>query len=534
MNDKVEFLEFELDSLQTLREDDDLALATIDLLHLGVNRNSCNISKECVEASKNSFYNKPIIYRYNNKMSPKLATDFEEHSRDGDPTMNIAGHIPYNSNIEYVERDGKTYVRVMCIIHKVYLPSLMRILSRKDGSTKVSIEIAVLDGDKGDNGILDIHAFKLRGVCLLGEEILEGIEGSQLNVFKFSEDKYNDYYVKAFAQSKDYFSGWVYVPSTRSYQKIDVDKKDGVAMFASEIIKIDKSKEALSDKPWGDVDKTDLRNKVLSAANSKELVGAVYLLVESGWEDSPSTKLKYPVMEIENGKAFYNRHALSSALGYARAEGEIAVVDKVEEIYKSLDIDDERKENSFMEIENKLDEHNKDLEEIRDDAEAQEDDVKEELNESLQEEMPEEKPEDCEDNAIEPDDEGEEGLEDDVDADKDYWKKKAEENAAQLEEMNKRLMALEKEKEMACMDELLKEYGVCLEENAMQSFRDMMENVSIDEFSAKLYEHVAKCAKEEKMNACGGQQFSYMPSNVGVQIDSEITLANMSKKYSKK
>lgn len=520
MADNVELLEFELDSLRTLREDDDLALAEIDLLHLGVNRNSCDISKECVECSKDSFYNKPIIYRYNNKLSPRMATDFEEHSRDGDPTMNIAGHIPYNSSIKYVERNGKTYVRVMCVIHKAYLPGLMRILERKDGNTKVSIEIVVLDGERSDNGVLKINSFKLRGVCLLGDDILEGIEGSQLNVVKFSEANYNDYYIKAVTESKDYFNGWIYTPSTHTYSY----------KFASESIVIDKSKEALSDKPWGEVDKTDLRNKVLSASNAKALVSAVYLLVESGWEDSPSTKLKYPVMEIKNGKAFYNRHALSSALGYAKAEGETEVADKVEEIYKNLDIDEDRKENSFMEeIENKLDEHNEDLEEIRDDAEAQEDDVKEELNESL-----DEMPENCEENAIEPHDEGEEGLEDDVDADKDYWKKKAEENAAQLEEMNKRLMALEKEKEMACMDELLEEYGVCLEENAMQSFKDMMQDMSIDQFSAKLYEHVAKCAREEKMNACGNQSFSHMPSNNGVQVDLKPTLANMSKKYSKK
>lgn len=527
MADKVELLEFEFDSLRTLREDDDLALAEIDLLHLGVNRNSCDISRECVERSKDSFYNKPIIYRYNSKLSDKLATDFVEHSRDGDPTMNIAGHIPWNSNIEYVERNGKTYVRVMCVLHKAYLPSLMRILEKKNGNTKVSIEIVVLDGQRTEGGILKIDAFKLRGVCLLGDEILEGIEGSQLNVVKFSASEYNDYYDKVFAQGKDYFSGWVYIPSTHTYQVFSKGGKE--EMFDAAII-IDKSKEALSDKPWGDVDKTDLRNKVLSASNAKALVSAVYLLVESGWEDSPSTKLKYPVMEIENGKAFYNRHALSSALGYARAEGETEVVKKVEEIYKNLDIEEDRKENSFMEIENKLDEHNKDIEEIRDDAEAQEDDVKEELDESL--DIHEE--EECEDNAFEPHDKGEEGLEDDVDADKDYWKKKAEDNAAQLEEMNKRLMALEKEKEMACMDELLKEYEICLEEDSIKSFKDMMANMSIDQFSAKLYEHVAKCALDEKMNNCGNQAFSHMPSNVGVQIDSKLTLENMSKKYSKK
>ncbi|WP_459591855.1 hypothetical protein, partial [Enterobacter asburiae] len=59
-------------------------------------------------------------------------------------------------------------------------------------------------------------------------------------------------------------------------------------------IKVNKSSEKMSDSSWGDVDKTTLRNKVLSAKNYKMLVKDVYLLVEQGWEESPSSKLKYP------------------------------------------------------------------------------------------------------------------------------------------------------------------------------------------------------------------------------------------------
>lgn len=510
-DNKSLLLEFELDSLKTLEEDNDLAIAQIDLLHLGVNRNHCDISRECVERSKNSFYNKPIIYRYNTKFSEALATDFEEHSRDGDPTMHIAGHIPYGSNIEYVDRDGRTYVRVTCILHKVYLPNLMRILEYKDGSTKVSIEIVVEDGWQNDDGILDIEQFKLRGVCLLGDGILEGIEGSQLNVVKFSNQEYNSYYNNYC--SKD---------------EVILNKENEYG--SSGAIKVNKSKEKLSDTPWGEIDKTELRNKILEASNYKELVKDVYMVVEEGWEDSPSSKLKYPVMEIKDGEAFYNRHGLSSALGYAKAEGEDSVVEKIEKIYKDLEIEEEGKEKKSMDdkvIENKLDKDNKDIEEIRDDAEAQEDDVKEEVKENAMAE------EEVKVNEIEDDDKGEEGLEDDVDADKDYWRKKAEENAAQLEELNKRIMALEREKEMACMGDLLKEYQICLHEDDFKCFEKDMKKLSKDQFSAKLFEHIAKAAKEEKLNK-EPQMFSYMPAFNGVEgLKQDITLEGMSNKYSK-
>ena len=43
-----------------------------------------------------------------------------------------------------------------------------------------------------------------------------------------------------------------------------------------EALKIDKSKDAMSTSPWGNVDKTALRNKVLSASNYKAAVEACY------------------------------------------------------------------------------------------------------------------------------------------------------------------------------------------------------------------------------------------------------------------
>ena len=526
-NENPLLLEFELDSLRTLREDEDLAIADIDLLHLGVNRNHCDISRECVELSKDSFYNKPIIYRYNSKFADSLATDFEEHSRDGDSTMYIAGHIPYGSEISYIERDGRTYVRVTCVLHKVYLPNLMRILESKNGNTKISIEIVVEDGEQNsEEKILVINKFKLRGVCLLGDAIPEGIEGSQLNVVRFSEDDYNAYYnfCKNDEQLFDFDSitKRIKVISScnkrgRNVENVVLNAKEEYGTGAA--IEVNKSKEAVSDTPWGDVDKTELRDKVLEASNYKDLVKDVYLVVEEGWEDSPSTKLKYPVMEIKDGEACYNRHGLSSALGYAKAEGEQALVDKIKNIYKVLDIgEEEGKEKSSMEnvIENKLDKDNKDIEEIRDDAEDQENKKKEEVKE----------------NVIEPHDEGEEGLEDDVDADKDYWRKKAEENGAQLEALNKRIMALEREKEIACMGDLLKEYQICLEEEDFKGFEKDIKKMKKDEFSSKLFEHIAKAVKEERLNKrIDASMFSFMPADVGTSFSGSVTLETMSNKY---
>lgn len=110
-----------------------------------------------------------------------------------------------------------------------------------------------------------------------------------------------------------------------------------------EALKVDKSKDAVSDSSWGSVNKTNLRNEVLRAKNYKTLVKAVYLLVQDGWEDSPSDKLKYPVMELKDGEFVYNKNGLESAQAYGETNDK-AIASKAKRIRKSLGLLDADKE----------------------------------------------------------------------------------------------------------------------------------------------------------------------------------------------
>lgn len=114
-----------------------------------------------------------------------------------------------------------------------------------------------------------------------------------------------------------------------------------------ESISVDKSKESVSNESWGSVDKTSLQHKILGASNYKSLVHDVYLLVLDGWEQDLS-KLKYPVMQLKNGKFVYNSNALSSALGYAKKENETEVVSKVNGLQKKLGLGSEKEEDKNM------------------------------------------------------------------------------------------------------------------------------------------------------------------------------------------
>lgn len=137
------------------------------------------------------------------------------------------------------------------------------------------------------------------------------------------------------------------------YEVVD---ENGNALFATDLgtgesLSVDKSKESLSTDAWGNVDKTSLKNTVLKAKNYKSLVKDVYLLVEDGWEEHPSSSLKYPVMQLKDGKLVYNRYGLSAALQRAKGQGEDAVVKKVLSLYKKLGIDESKEVESMAEKE---------------------------------------------------------------------------------------------------------------------------------------------------------------------------------------
>lgn len=148
-------------------------------------------------------------------------------------------------------------------------------------------------------------------------------------------------------------NGWAIAISSFKKNHIVKDghwvKKEQMEEFSKDdlgtgsALKVNKSKDSLSTKSWGSVDKTALRNKILSASNYKSLVHDVYMIVESGWEDAPSSHLKYPVMCLEGDTLVYNKGGLSSALGYAKANGENAVASKVASIQNKLGVGDDNK-----------------------------------------------------------------------------------------------------------------------------------------------------------------------------------------------
>jgi hypothetical protein len=297
-------------------ENSEFAIGKMGFLSTRPNSHQLNISETVLKESAPSVLGKWIVADMTGVVDAGTHTEQEY----------IVGMVPRDQEVDFVyDEDGylKSYVDV--IISKVYAKNYCAMFE-SDNLRNVSVEMNVHTSEEDEHEVLD---FNIVGVTTLGKHINPSCPGSDIVFTRFSETEANAF----FEDCKKKCSNLENFMDQRK-NKMSEEKK----------YKIDKSKEALSDKSWGEVDKTKLRNDIMGASNKNTLVKDVYMLVEDGWEDAPSEHLKYPVMELKGDTFVYNRDGLSSALGYAKKENVSSVVSKVEKIQRKLGLFKEGKE----------------------------------------------------------------------------------------------------------------------------------------------------------------------------------------------
>lgn len=338
---------FELDSNQIrirdiLNDKNFLEIEIFAISDANPNRNRSHFTLESMQKGLESFNDKPILGFFNKQgdfesHNGRVAYDPEEQIDywDNSNGEQILGFIRQTDRKEIVERDGLHWICCTAMIYTQYNYKQVKKLL-KDRKKKVSVEIAVLDSEMVD-GIEYIKEFNLKGITILGSrngiQVKEGIEGAGLSILevfdaaRFSGQKQT--IIQAYSQLED----------------DERNKEDGNLAIEDfeKALKVNKSKEAMSDTSWGDVDKTELRKRVVEASNFKEIADDVFLDLREGWEEGEVTKLKYPVMEIKGDELVYNRGALGSAKAYAEKNGEEEVLKKLKAIYEHLDLDFEAK-----------------------------------------------------------------------------------------------------------------------------------------------------------------------------------------------
>ena len=304
-------------------DEQEFSIARLGYISTRPNSHGIGISEDCLRESAPSALGKWVV-------ANMVAGDCGSHDKE----EHIVGMIPQDQEVEFVE-DDDGYLRAYCdaIISKRYAADFCEIFE-KDNNRAVSIE-ARFDMEDDDNA----KSFTICGVTVLGQRIKPSCPDSDIEFVRFSETDAEDYYRAR------------HVDAASSLKQFVETRKQSMA--EKKTYKVDKSKESMSNADWSDVDKVALRDKIMGASNRAKLVKDVYLLVEDGWEDAPSEHLKYPIMAFDGDILVYYRRALSAALTYAKQNDETAVVNKIEKIYKKLDLDDTdgKEEKMSMEIE---------------------------------------------------------------------------------------------------------------------------------------------------------------------------------------
>ncbi len=323
------------------------------------NRNNSHFTYESLKKAveSGSMKNRPIVgfFENNNFTTHEGHADYDleldKEYWNTERGERILGWIRESDPVELVEKDGLHWVKFRCILCTTYCYAQVKRLL-KDRRKKVSVEITVHKSNMREDGVLDILDFTLNGTTILGskngKEVLEGIPGAHLSILEnldtdalmAQKTALSFAYEKAFGAKED-----------KSYGKEEIEVENETKNeFAEDDIgtksalEVDKSKEAMSEKPWGEVNKADLRKRVIAAKNFKSIADDIFLDLREGWEDGIEGALKYPVMCLEGEKAVYNRGGLASAKAYAEKNNDEKVLGKLKKIYEHLELDEDEHE----------------------------------------------------------------------------------------------------------------------------------------------------------------------------------------------
>ena len=362
---------FSIEDVQLYREqDEDPDFAYVELWALAEGNNSHRnpFSKEVLERDADTFKGKFIVAKYD-----KFKGDVEGHELD----ESIIGYVPPNEEVEFKNKevDGveKEFAVVKGLLSKVYAKEVVD-LFRTNNSRTVSCEFSCAtqyeENEYGraidengleldvDNPVLGYHIF---GITVLGLTLKPSVAGTEIKVKQFAE-KCEQQSLKQFAE----------------------ERKEKLKLVSHPM---DKSKGAVDMGDWnGDKAKNDL----LKEKNFKTLAKSVCLFLEDGWEEKKKGALKYPVMNLKDGKWVYNAEGLSSARAYGE-QYDPSVADKAISIQKRLGLYNKEDKEDNMEEEKKLSEsESKDTEKDVVMEEPKEEETKEMAQEDNKEEQPKE------------------------------------------------------------------------------------------------------------------------------------------------
>ena len=182
-----------------LQADDIKIPVEILVMHDKVNLNKSNFEFDVIDSdiTKESIKNIPIL-GYIKKIDGSDTQDFSGHEmeicfKNGEIKIiyleRPIGVIPETNNYEYVEVNGKKYVKVIGYLWKDYINDGYEIL-QENPQKSVSMEIVVDAYEVRKDGIVDIKAYRYTGITILGDNINPAMQGANMQVIgQFSDNQ---------------------------------------------------------------------------------------------------------------------------------------------------------------------------------------------------------------------------------------------------------------------------------------------------------------------------------------------------------
>lgn len=270
---------------ETFNDERFLKLKVI-VMHEGLNLNNSSFSMDAIELAKDSIVNIPILAFV--KESDDNENDFAGHEMqlvvsDSEYKIKYLGRpigvIPANdNNYRYEIIDDKTYVVVDGYVWKDYANEALDIIKR-DGVKSQSMEIMLNNYAYNKDGICEIKDYKYTGVTLLGDDVPPAMVNAKAEIISYSTNGINDAISSILSE--------LHFSLRKSY-------------------KIDNSKESMdSSGKWYSVNKTSLKEKLINASNSDDLIKETYLVF-----DKLNNIYEYPHHEIDEDKLVLHKTGL--------------------------------------------------------------------------------------------------------------------------------------------------------------------------------------------------------------------------------
>lgn len=320
-------INFAVEDIEQIQFDDydekEFAIAKVGFMSNRPNSHKLEISEEVLRKNANTVLGKWMVVKMD-----FMGLDAEGH----DPQEHIVGFFPKDQEIEFVEdEDGYIRAYATAVISKIYAKDYCKMFDG-DNERAVSIEMKC-DTENGKDMDDKVLSFTIVGVTTLGKAIHPSIPESDVSFVRFSQEEATTYFSEL---------------NEHNLTPLKKFAKERIANMAKEDYvnhPISTSKDDIYEGEW---DGQKAKQDLVKEKNFKSLAPKVCMKLEEGWEDREVTKLGYPVMMLYDGKWVYSTKGLSSALGYAKKEDEIAVVNKIEKIYKKLGLDDGKEVKSEM------------------------------------------------------------------------------------------------------------------------------------------------------------------------------------------